>query len=181
MATVHPSRMSLVPKDSRNAYPDYPERERRRVRSRSPRDRQGRSRSRDRYLNSDSKRRSSPAYDDYRRSSPRRSPPREESKAPWRQQENMYPNRRGQGERDRPPHVGGSYGGGWTGGGGGSDYMEGCVKQLVSSLFISRVFLTFVAAPSRRQQREVATVNVWPPSPKAPARELCVLYVFLRH
>src|ERR1700735_458334 len=109
MATVHPSRMSLVPKDSRDAYPDYSDRDRRRARSRSPRDRRDRSRSRDRdtrYLNSDSKRRASPAYDDYKRHSPPRSPPRGESNAPWRQQQNMYPNRREHGERDKPLHVG---------------------------------------------------------------------------
>jgi hypothetical protein len=144
MATVHPSRMSLVPKDPRDSYPDYSERDRRRARSRSPRHRPDRSRSRDRHLRGDSRRRSSPAYDDYRRSSPRRSPPREESKAPWKQQQNMYPNRRDPGDRDRerPPHVAGSYGGGWAAdGGSGDDFME---RYVDTSIFYLGWFLTLV-------------------------------------
>lgn len=151
MATVHPSRMGLVPQDHH-----YPDRRRARSRSRSPRNRsptrperngdhQGeRHRSGDRYRHGGSdrdkygsrarsrerssdrrtrddesrgrdrerdgrdhqdKRRASPEYTDYKRTSPGPA-------APWRQQENMYPNRS---HRDRPPH---GYGDGST------DYMD---------------------------------------------------------
>ncbi|OJA18674.1 hypothetical protein AZE42_08856 [Rhizopogon vesiculosus] len=186
MATVHPSRMGLVPQDPKDTYHD-----RRRVRSPSPRarslprhgerttdngrhrewdrsrdrrkddnrqrgrdveedrrrgdekrerdrsadrgrdDRRDRDRDRDR---SRERRRGSPAYSDYKRPA---TPPSAE--APWRNEENMYPNRQG---RDRPPHAGVSYG-------GGSEYLEG-----------------------RRAQREASTLSVWPASPKAPVRTL---------
>jgi len=158
MATVHPSRMALVPQDPKDTYrrrarspsprarspPRYSERERdsgrNRARDRSrerERDKRrddsrhkdrdggddrkrdddrrqrdksadrGRDRERDR---SRERRRGSPEYTDYKR--PATPPPAE---APWRNQENLYPNRQG---RDRPPHTGGSYGG------GGSEYLE---------------------------------------------------------
>ncbi|KAG1758825.1 ras-induced vulval development antagonist-domain-containing protein [Suillus occidentalis] len=119
MATVHPSRMGLVPQDPKDTYLA-----RRHARSR---DRE-RDRSRER-------RRASPEYTDYKR--PTTPPPAE---APWRSQENLYPNRQG---RDRPPHTGGSYGG------GGSEYLE-----------------------SRRAQRDSSTLSIWPPSPKAATRTL---------
>lgn len=147
MATVHPSRMALVPQDSKSSYPD---RDRRRPRSRSPR----RSRSRDR----DSRRevrRGSPAYDDYRRASP---PPRGDKDAPWKEQGNMYPNRKDGGERDKPPHqggvsfAGGRGGGDWGGGGGGSEYMEGYVRdESVIRLGSDSIFPT-VGDSSEKQQ-----------------------------
>ncbi|KAG0707097.1 ras-induced vulval development antagonist-domain-containing protein [Suillus ampliporus] len=181
MATVHPSRMGLVPQDPKDVS-----QARRRARSPSPRARSpprhsererdnGRNRARDRSRDKrrdDSKhrdrnggedrrkdddrrqrdrsadrgrdhnrdrsrerRRGSPEYSDYRRPA---TPPSAE--APWRNQENVYPNRQG---RDRPPHAGGSYGG------GGSEYLE-----------------------SRRVQRDVSTHSIWPASPKAPTRTL---------
>lgn len=119
MATVHPSRMGLVPQDSKDTHLA-----RRHARSR---DRE-RERSRER-------RRASPEYTDYKR--PTTPPPAE---APWRSQENLYPDRH---RRDRPPHAGGSYGG------GGSEYLE-----------------------SRRAQRDGSTLSIWPPSPKAATRTL---------
>ncbi|KAF9526533.1 ras-induced vulval development antagonist-domain-containing protein [Crepidotus variabilis] len=144
MATVHPSRLALIPQDMRTANS-----ERSRDRTPSPKrnggrdynrgrddratgsghdhDRRGRSDSRER---SSGNRRASPQYDDYRRAPP----PAAESSAPWRAQENMYPPRQQQ-----------RYGGG----GGGTDFME-----------------------NRRLQREHQVVNVWPPSPKEPARAL---------
>ncbi|KAJ7109129.1 ras-induced vulval development antagonist-domain-containing protein [Mycena epipterygia] len=120
MASVHPSRAALVPKDS-VAYSDR--RQRRspsppRRRSPSPR----RSRSRE-------KRRASPEYEDYKRPLPP-----QDSQAPWRQDSS----------NSRP-----SYHGGNAYSGGGGDMME-----------------------SRRAKRDATVVNVWPPSPKAPAREL---------
>lgn len=134
---VHPSRMGLVPQDPKPAYTTSTRR-----RSRSPRrDRDGRSQSRERgrdgtrdkgnyrssykdiprddirgrdrsrenvrdgHRDSD-RRRASPQYDDYRR------PPPPEGQAPWRQAENMYPNRKGDFKRDRPH------------GAAGTDFME---------------------------------------------------------
>jgi hypothetical protein len=149
MATVHPSRMALVPQDTKDVYADRKRtrspprrhsrsrsrsRERDSRRNRSHHDSKGRRRngssdgSRDRGRDGDtsrnterrersrerngdngfSRRRVSPVYPDYRKPSP--PPPREDSQAPWRQQENMYPSRR---DRDRP-----------YGGSGGSDFME---------------------------------------------------------
>ncbi|KAF8815356.1 DUF926-domain-containing protein [Phlegmacium glaucopus] len=167
MATIHPSRMGLIPHDMRSTKTE-------RLRGRSPSPRRSRrspspptrpSRSRDRdsgrvrttrdsYENDrkersrsndgrregrrrSESRRKSPQYEDYRRTLP---PPPVDSSAPWRQQpERMYP-----GRGDQPRHGGPIYGSG-----GGADFME-----------------------SRRAQREAQTVNIWPPSPKAPAREL---------
>ncbi|KAK0455474.1 ras-induced vulval development antagonist-domain-containing protein [Desarmillaria tabescens] len=151
MAMVHPSRMGLVPRDpepsqndrrrGRTPSPRRPRRSPTPTRSRS-RDRRGRGRHEDRSQRDEYEhrgdrrtnveRRASPEYDDYRR-------PESGREAPWRQPENMYPNRRGGGDS------------GFHGGskGGGTDFME-----------------------SRRLQRESMTVNVWPPSPKAPARSV---------
>ena len=99
-------------------------------------------------------RRPSPEYSEYRRqSSPRRSPPRQqESQAPWRQHENMY-----------PPRGGRSYGND-----GGGDYFETCVPSVSQPFVLAHadVFLR------RRQQRMNSTLSIWPPSPKAPASEL---------
>ncbi|KAG8691117.1 hypothetical protein FRC11_006690 [Ceratobasidium sp. 423] len=109
MATVHPSRMGLVPPDtsrrdsgrgnrSRSRSPDsgrrrdHSEDSKRRSRSREPR------------------RRASPAYDNYERPAP----------APWREERNMY-----------PPRDGG-HKGGWSGG-GGADYMESRRQQRLAS------------------------------------------------
>ena len=154
MATIHPSRLGLVPQDSKQSFPS-------RGRSPSPRRRSrsrenGRSeyhsrehvRERDgdrvkRYGRKDGGiekngkdiegssrrvRRGSPEYEEYRRPA---SPPAVQ--APWRQQENMYPPRRG-GERDKPYGGDGPrdrpYGGDgardrpYGGDGGGSDYFE---------------------------------------------------------
>lgn len=179
MATIHPSRMALVPqepnavvsrqyrgrspslrpreahvrstRDSPTYDRDYKrsrfedenesrgnrdgERDRGRDRSRGD-DRRDRSRDIDRrHRNEDrdrggdkERRRASPEYTDYRRPSPPLKNIQSQTQAPWRQQENMYPNRRQ--ERDRPVHAGGSYGGG---GGGGADFMERCVCSFLGS------------------------------------------------
>ncbi|KAI6046121.1 ras-induced vulval development antagonist-domain-containing protein [Pisolithus marmoratus] len=166
MATVHPSRMGLVPQDPRDNY--QTERRDPRSRSSSPgsggfttgrsrqRSRSGgrprsisrhrdggdeergvsRDRRRDRGRESDDK-----DHRERRRPSPEYSdynrPPSPSQAAPWRQQENMYPPRT---YRDRPPHGHGTQ---------STDYLE-----------------------SRRLQREASTVSIWPPSPKGPARQL---------
>ncbi|KAJ7489945.1 ras-induced vulval development antagonist-domain-containing protein [Mycena galericulata] len=121
MASVHPSRAALVPKDS----PAYRRRSPSpRRRSPSPRRRSPSPRRRSPRTN-----RGSPEYEDYKRPLPP-----QESQVPWRQE-----------GRERPPHYGGNpYGGGLSG-----DMME-----------------------SRREKRAATVVDVWPPSPKAPAREL---------
>ncbi|KAF8915573.1 hypothetical protein CPB85DRAFT_413613 [Mucidula mucida] len=114
MATVHPSRMRLVPQ----APSDI-----RRGRSPSPR-----SHSRDRNVPSSSRRserRASPAYEDYRRPPP---PPPSEPTAPWRQPENMYPNRRGDVNHQGFHNVNKG------GQGGGSDFME---KYVISSRYFT--------------------------------------------
>ncbi|KAJ7172715.1 DUF926-domain-containing protein [Mycena filopes] len=130
MASVHPSRAGLVPKDS----PAYADRHRprspspRRRRSPSPRRRTPsprRSRSRERTN------RASPEYDDYKRPLPP-----QELQVPWHQD--------GSGTRDRPPHYAGN-----AYGGGGGDMMD-----------------------SRRAKRDATVVDIWPPSPKAAARDL---------
>ncbi|RDB16936.1 hypothetical protein Hypma_002565 [Hypsizygus marmoreus] len=170
MATVHPSRLSLIqgqqPRQSHTSSNRAPSPPRRRrspspSRSRSRERARGEDRDRDRGKDRDSGRdrhyegdrtdrdrgrdTQNGHHNDRRRASPQyedyqRPPPQPEDKAPWRQPESMYPNR-GAG-RDRPPHAGGSYGGG-----GGGDFLE-----------------------SRREQRENQVVMVWPPSPKAPVR-----------
>ncbi|KAH7913260.1 ras-induced vulval development antagonist-domain-containing protein [Hygrophoropsis aurantiaca] len=161
MATVHPSRMGLVPADIKKD--NYSER--RRGRSPSPRARSPRRESRDhrdKHRESDKdrhdysssrrdrsrdrdhteRRRASPVYSDYRR--PPTPPPADDGGgAPWRKQENMYPGR----QRDRPPHADRSFGP--PSGMGGSEYLE-----------------------SRRLQRETSTISIWPASPKASARGL---------
>ncbi|KAF8530410.1 ras-induced vulval development antagonist-domain-containing protein [Hysterangium stoloniferum] len=70
----------------------------------------------------------SPEYNDYRG---------DETSAPWRVQENMYPERRGRDNRNQ--HYGSN----------GGDYIH-----------------------SRQQQRDSRQVSIWPPSPKAPGRDL---------
>ncbi|KAK7473171.1 hypothetical protein VKT23_001270 [Stygiomarasmius scandens] len=197
MATVHPSRMALVPPDSsfssqnrsrndRSPSPRRPRRSPTPPRDRNGRDRdrggdrdggrgehrerdrdRGRERDRDRHRDDDrdydrgkdgrrdrnssrerdrdrngrdANRRASPEYDDYKRPQPS-----EDSGAPWRRPENMYPNRR---DRDLPPHNDGGHRD-RRGGESGGDFLE-----------------------SRRMQRESATVDIWPRSPKAPARSL---------
>ncbi|KAF5357295.1 hypothetical protein D9758_005870 [Tetrapyrgos nigripes] len=196
MATVHPSRMALVPQDSsfsshnrsKNNRSPSPRRSRRSpTPTRSRNDRDGdrdhgrsdyrdrdRERERDRYRDEsrdydrrrdsrrdrdsssgkhdtnerDTNRRGSPEYDDYRRTE--RS---EDSGVPGRRPENMYPDRRGrEPERDAPPHndgYSGNYRGRRGGGEVGTDFLD-----------------------SRRIQRESATVDIWPPSPKGPTRSL---------
>ncbi|KAJ7046528.1 DUF926-domain-containing protein [Mycena alexandri] len=75
----------------------------------------------------------------------RASPEYDDYKRPLPPQESQVPWRQeGSGARDRPPHYGGN-----AYGGGGGDMME-----------------------SRRAKRDATVVNVWPPSPKAPARDL---------
>ncbi|KAJ4483875.1 DUF926-domain-containing protein [Lentinula aciculospora] len=75
----------------------------------------------------------------------RQSPPRDGS-AHRRQADSMYPNRKDRGlDRDTPPHNGYPS----SRNSGGTDFFE-----------------------SRRLRRETMTVNIWPPSPKAPARDL---------
>ena len=107
MATVHPSRLGLVPRDPRGSRRSY----RSQSRSRSPQYSNGKHRSRSRSHERDDVRengRRSPHYGDYKKP---------EDLAPWKQQENMYPERRG-----RQNH------GNW--GGGGSDYLKRFVMPL---------------------------------------------------
>ncbi|KAJ3772812.1 ras-induced vulval development antagonist-domain-containing protein [Lentinula raphanica] len=178
MAMVHPSRMGLVPQDSssRRRSPSPPssrrsisprrkpdarsshrdsvdDRDRNRARDRYPSRQEddydddrsrGRNRDRERAMDRGERRRASPKYEDYGRPSS----PRNDS-APRQQGENMYPNRdRPDFGRDPPPHNGYAS----SRSGGGADFFE------------RHVF--------RRLQRETMTVNIWPPSPKAPARDL---------
>ncbi|TDL29174.1 DUF926-domain-containing protein [Rickenella mellea] len=164
MATVHPSRMGLVPIDpvkDRRPYDDRdvrdrgqtstersrrdPERDRRhdphRSRSRErnrPADDRGYDRRRSRSPRASDRRRS-PVYDEYKR--PATPPPRGEDSAaapPWRVQENMYP------PRGRPAENAPN----WSGSGAGADFFE-----------------------SRRQQRMNSTFSIYPPSPKYRPRD----------
>ncbi|KAG9121991.1 hypothetical protein FRC07_001811 [Ceratobasidium sp. 392] len=141
MATIHPSRLGLVPGPSeqsrhserrRSSSRDRDEnrgRTNRDRRERSPDNREpGRRRSTSRERQRNTERRASPSYGNYEKPPP--------PAAPWRQEGNMYP------PRDNS-HRGTSYGGG-----GGQDFLE-----------------------SRRQQRLASTLSVWPPSPKRPERE----------
>ncbi|CAE6465239.1 unnamed protein product [Rhizoctonia solani] len=120
MATVHPSRMGLVPPDTSRRDSDRGNRRSRsrspiRDRSRSPdgrgrrRDHSPDSRRRSRSRSREPKRRASPAYDNYERPAP----------APWREERNMY-----------PPREGGHKA--WNGG-GGADYMESRRQQRLAS------------------------------------------------
>ncbi|KAJ7349453.1 ras-induced vulval development antagonist-domain-containing protein [Mycena albidolilacea] len=118
MASVHPSRAALVPKDSAGYSSERYRRSPSPRRRRSPSPRRSRSRENDRTN------RASPEYDDYKRPLPP-----QESQAPWRQE----------GSKNRASNYGG----------GGTDFMEG-----------------------RRAKRDETVVNIWPPSPKAPARDL---------
>ncbi|KAF7338484.1 UPF0396 protein [Mycena venus] len=124
MASVHPSRAALVPKDSA-AYSS----ERYHRRSPSPRRRRSPSPRRSRSRENERTNRASPEYEDYKRPLPP-----QESQVPWRQE----------GSRNRGPNYGGN-----AYGGGGADFME-----------------------SRRAKRDATVVNIWPPSPKVPARDL---------
>ena len=133
-------------------------------RDREREERRERERDRDRGRDEGRARRASPEYGDYRRPSPgrgradekdgRRDGEGAEERAPWRQQENMYPSRGG-----RHPQYGGF--------GGGSDFLERCVYFVGLRINLSMLKDSF---SSRRQQREASTVTVWPPSPKAPTR-----------
>ncbi|KAG9083238.1 hypothetical protein FS749_006202 [Ceratobasidium sp. UAMH 11750] len=143
MATIHPSRLGLVPGPS--AQPRQHERRRSPSRERDD-DSRGRTnwgrkehdsddraparrRSTSREPQRDAERRASPAYGAYEKPPP--------PAAPWRQEANSY-----------PPRDGSHRGNGWAYGGGGPDFLE-----------------------SRRQQRLASTLSIWPPSPKHPERE----------
>jgi hypothetical protein len=170
MATVHPSRMGLVPQDSqyparRRPSPPPPRRRssstassrsRSRSRERARRDRSPRDRDRDRDRGTrrerdgrkersrsrdgrgrarddrNGRRRDSPSYGDYKRSSPPPPPAHApQGQAPWRQQENMYP------RRDREQRPSGT---GW-GGRAGDDFLERCVGVCKFSVcFVLRRF-----------------------------------------
>jgi hypothetical protein len=129
MATIHPSRMGLVPQDSREIHAvdgrrgrSLSPRRSRRTPSRSKsRDNGYRRNDEDRRRSRSRDRRRSPEYEAYKRASP---PRQTESAAPWRQQENMYQSR-----RDRQPLPG--YGG------GGSDYFDRLVLILCGYLSLS--------------------------------------------
>ncbi|KIK98472.1 hypothetical protein PAXRUDRAFT_679139 [Paxillus rubicundulus Ve08.2h10] len=193
MATVHPSRMGLVPQDKNNDQP-----ERRRAKSPSPSrryesDRRDRDRDRDR----DRGRERDKERTDYSRgrTSPRRRPEaREHSRGRVKDRER---GRDGETRRDRDGETLGQRerdGDGERGGRRASpEYGE--YKRPVSpapgapSMYPSRQprdgmyerdrppharggyggndFLE-----SRRLQREGSTLSIWPPSPKAPARTL---------
>lgn len=210
MATIHPSRLGLVPQDAKDSYEhkqddrqgrSLPRNSARRSPSRTPsRDRGhtrnsrgpnehnsrdgdrkdvdggrkararaddyfdgdrngGRSRGRERSRSADIQRdrereerrsddrprRPSPEYSEYKRPSP---PHASEGSAPapWRQQENMYPSRRG-----------------GMGHSNGSEFLDRYVHFYTPTFCV----LTFL---SRRQQREASNFSIWPSSPKAPAR-----------
>ncbi|KAJ6623383.1 ras-induced vulval development antagonist-domain-containing protein [Mycena sp. CBHHK59/15] len=83
---------------------------------------------------------------DVHRGAHRGSPEYEDYRRPLPPQDSQAPWRQqdNSNTRDRPPHYGGN-----PYGGGGGDMME-----------------------SRRKKREAAVVDIWPPSPKVPAREL---------
>ncbi|KAF8828661.1 hypothetical protein HHX47_DHR3000071 [Lentinula edodes] len=177
MAMVHPSRLGLVPPDSstrkRSPSPRPSRRSPSPRRSSRTEDRNSRKHDKhdDREREDDNGRdkglaRYSSREDDYdrgrshgrnrdrgenRRASPkyedyrRASPPRDDP--PHKMQgENMYPDRKDRGlDRGPPPHSGYVP----SRSGGSADFFE-----------------------SRRLQRESMTVDIWPPSPKAPTREL---------
>ncbi|KAJ3923497.1 ras-induced vulval development antagonist-domain-containing protein [Lentinula edodes] len=177
MAMVHPSRLGLVPPDSstrkRSPSPRPSRRSPSPRRSSRTEDRNSRKHDKhdDREREGDNGRdkgraRYSSREDDYdrgrshgrnrdrgenRRASPkyedyrRASPPRDDP--PHKMQgENMYPDRKDRGlDRGPPPHSGYVP----SRSGGSADFFE-----------------------SRRLQRESMTVDIWPPSPKAPTREL---------
>ena len=124
---------------------------RKRSRSRSVDRERDREREERRERDRDRQRRASPEYSEYRRPTP----PREGSApAPWRQQENMYP--RG---RDVGRFVA-----------GGADFMERYVALFNQLVYFECLFRLC----SRRQQRENSTLSIWPPSPRAPTRDLYV-------
>ena len=127
MATVHPSRMGLIPQEMRGSQQDRararspsprrprrspsPRRSQSRERERGRDERQSRrdrdasnDRGRDSYRDYEP-RRASPKYDDYKRAPP---PVGGEASAPWRQPENMYPARRENQGHGVMPHSGGS-------------------------------------------------------------------------
>ena len=128
MATVHPSRMGLIPQEMRSKHAERRSPSPRRSRpSPSPRrsrsgdhdrrrqdgERRGRADSRERDRGYD-QRRASPQYEDYKRPpAPAVGPGEGESSAPWRQQDSMYP-----GRRDHQHQ-----------GGGGLDFMERYARQ----------------------------------------------------
>ncbi|ESK96482.1 nf-kappa-b-activating protein [Moniliophthora roreri MCA 2997] len=172
MATVHPSRMALVPQDSSFASE-------RRERERSPPRRSYRSRSqsrsrtpprRDEGRGRDRGGRDRNSYDD-RRDRRERSVSIEDDRSNRRDSERGRNGRdyRSGGNRRGTPEYGDYQGPGnsrqsdnmapptwnnrdqsdYRGGGGGSDWLE-----------------------NRRIQRESRTVDIWPPSPKEPARDL---------
>ncbi|CAA7260748.1 unnamed protein product [Cyclocybe aegerita] len=161
MATVHPSRMALIPQDMRETRND---RDRRRNRSPSPRRSRRspsprRNRSRERYMDGgrDGGRGRDSGYDRNRRNG------RENSRERGRDDHRASEPRRASPEYDDyrrpPPPSGGDAPATWKPldtysirpyyQGGGADFLE-----------------------DRRIQRENRIVNPWPASPKEPAREL---------
>jgi hypothetical protein len=113
--------------------------------------------------------RASPTYDDYTRRQSAPSPPPQDDRSgrpsappenapPWHHQENMY-------RREGRPDGGGDYFEryGW--------FMYICLWQKLSSFFFLR----------RRQQRINSTLSIWPSSPRAPARDLCVFSMFFKY
>ncbi|KAF9260118.1 DUF926-domain-containing protein [Marasmius fiardii PR-910] len=166
MATVHPSRLGLVPQSSQDRTRGRPQspprrssyRSQSRSRSRDQRDRdvgsekrnwrrdEGRESGGGGHTERDDYRSRRSDRDDnsrngYRGENRRGTPEYEDYRGPSEgtpaRQESMYPNRRSR-DNDYLPR-----------GGGGSDWLE-----------------------SRRLQRESRTVDIWPPSPKEPMREL---------
>ncbi|KDR67517.1 hypothetical protein GALMADRAFT_283493 [Galerina marginata CBS 339.88] len=165
MATVHPSRMGLIPQAMRETASERSRRRSpspRRRRSPSPRRSRSRDRGRDRDRDRENGRARDSGYDD-RRTGETRDRGREEYR------DRASEPRRGSPEyddyrRNQPPAGESSAQAPWRqqdsmyppkrdhqfqGGSGGANFLE-----------------------ARRVQRAAQTVNVWPPSPKAPAREL---------
>jgi hypothetical protein len=124
MATVHPSRMGLVPTSGDDRH------------SRVERDSYG-------TPVDSNRRRASPDYNEYRRPSPPRNT-------------DYHPD-----DRDNSSH------GYRSSGRTAPDFMERYVS-IVACLQLRIV----ICHDSRRLQREEASVDIWPPSPKAPIRSL---------
>ncbi|KAG8908934.1 hypothetical protein FRB99_000037 [Tulasnella sp. 403] len=168
MAAIHPSRQHLIRQSDivrdREIHTDTDSHSySRRDRSTTPPRRQDRDRERDSSKRDDGYQdRRRDRNDEYGRRSSRSPRRRSRSRSPMSDRDrgrrgspsydnytppprqNMYGSRAGNAGGQR---TGGGYGG-WASGGGGSEWME-----------------------QRRRQREASTLNIWPPSPKAPFRE----------
>ena len=142
MATVHPSRMGLVPQDRDYTHSQHRSRSRARSHDRISVGRRSPSQDLD---SAGDRGRRSPKYDEYTNAS---------HPVPWRVQENMYPNR----NKDESRYSQG----GWAGG----DYLTRSAVSNYHSLCYN------LDMHSRQQQREGRKFSIWPPSPKNPVYEM---------